>query len=64
MTGDPQPLALTCKHAAYILGVTPNTIRRWADAGELSCIRTVGGQRRFSRAEIDRLIERLSRGGP
>jgi excisionase family DNA binding protein len=33
---------------AKYLGVHPVTLRRWADAGEISCMRTAGGHRRFA----------------
>lgn len=33
-------------HAARVFGVTPLTIRRWADAGRLASMRTLGGHRR------------------
>src|SRR6266536_2965592 len=37
---------------AELYDVTPRTIRRWADAGMLPVLRTVGGQRRFRWEEI------------
>jgi excisionase family DNA binding protein len=33
---------------AKYLGVHPVTLRRWADAGEINCMRTAGGHRRFA----------------
>ncbi len=36
-------------------GVTPQTVRSWEAAGKLRAVRTPGGQRRFSRAEVDAL---------
>ena len=41
--------------AAELLGVSQHTLRRWADAGKVPCRRTVGGQRRFRRSDIQRL---------
>ena len=38
--------------AADYLGVHFTTLRRWADAGQVPCIRTPGGRRRFSRPEL------------
>jgi molybdopterin-binding protein len=32
--------------AAELLGVSPDTVRRWADAGRLATLRTRGGHRR------------------
>jgi excisionase family DNA binding protein len=38
---------------AEILGVHPNTIRRWGDQGLLPVHRTEGGHRRFRREDIE-----------
>lgn len=46
-------LVFTSSQAARYLGVSLATIRRWADAGHLDCYRTPGGQRRFSREQLD-----------
>lgn len=40
---------------ARALGVTVATVRRWDAAGHIRSVRTPGGQRRFERAEVDRL---------
>lgn len=39
-----------------MLGVTVDTVRRWADAGRLRTVRSVGGQRLVPVAEVTRLI--------
>ena len=39
-----------------MLGVTVDTVRRWADAGRLQTVRSVGGQRLVPVEEITRLI--------
>ncbi len=44
------------------LGVSLGTIRRWSDMGYLESYRTPGGQRRFSREQIDHFVESLSSG--
>ena len=56
-------LVFTSSQAASYLGVSLATIRRWTDAGHISCYRTPGGQRRFSRDQLDRFISSLQRGG-
>ncbi len=43
---------LTLGEASARLGVHPNTMRRWADAGSVPCYRTPGGHRRFRAAEL------------
>jgi predicted site-specific integrase-resolvase len=35
------------REVARILGVHPDTLRRWSDTGEINCIRTKSGQRRY-----------------
>lgn len=40
---------------AKALGVSIETVRRWDRAGHIESVRTPGGQRRFRRAEVDRL---------
>jgi excisionase family DNA binding protein len=49
-------LVFTSSQAARYLGVSLATIRRWTDAGHISCYRTPGGQRRFSREQLDTFI--------
>jgi molybdopterin-binding protein len=41
--------------AADRLGVSVDTVRRWADAGELEAVRTAGGQREVADADVARL---------
>ncbi len=42
--------------AAEMLGVTVDTVRRWADEGRLSVVRSDGGQRLVPIEEVTRLI--------
>jgi excisionase family DNA binding protein len=56
-------LVFTSSQAAVYLGVSLATIRRWTDAGHISCYRTPGGQRRFSRDQLDSFTASLRRGG-
>jgi molybdopterin-binding protein len=42
--------------AADMLGVTVDTVRRWADAGRLKTVRSSGGQRLVPVEEVTRLI--------
>ncbi len=57
-------LVFTSSQAAHYLGVSLATIRRWTDAGHIACYRTPGGQRRFSRAQLDGFITSMSSEGP
>lgn len=42
--------------AASILGVCVKTLRRWDAQNKIRCIRTIGGHRRFSSHEIERIV--------
>lgn len=42
--------------ASRLLGVSPATVRRWADDGRIRVFTTPGGHRRFSRAALRRLL--------
>jgi excisionase family DNA binding protein len=52
-------LFFTSSQAARYVGVSLATIRRWTDAGHIRCYRTPGGQRRFSRDQLDSFIASL-----
>lgn len=51
---DRRPLALGA--ASRLLGVDPDTLRRWADDGRIDVFTTPGGHRRFERATIERVL--------
>jgi excisionase family DNA binding protein len=53
------PLGLSTSQAAQALGVSLGTIRRWSDMGYLQSYRTPGGQRRFSRDQIEKFVGSL-----
>ena len=56
------PLGLSTSQAARALGVSLGTIRRWSDMGYLQSYRTPGGQRRFSRVQLDQFLASLEAG--
>jgi excisionase family DNA binding protein len=58
----PSPLGLSTSQAARALGVSLGTIRRWSDMGYLDSYRTPGGQRRFSREQIEHFVTSLEQG--
>ena len=42
--------------ASVALGITPGTLRRWADRGQIASFTTPGGHRRFPRTAVEALI--------
>lgn len=56
-TPEEQGVLLTVGAAAERVGVSVDTIRRWADQGHLPCVRTPGRQRRFRAADVDALYQ-------
>jgi excisionase family DNA binding protein len=53
--GADRPLSLG--PASRLLGVDPDTLRRWADEGRIEAFTTVGGHRRFDRSTVERILE-------
>ena len=47
---------LTPAEVAIMFRVNPKTVTRWARAGKISAVRTLGGHRRFRASEIRRLL--------
>lgn len=50
------PERLPLGKASRILGVDPDTLRRWADEGRVPAFTTPGGHRRFERRALERLV--------
>jgi len=47
---------LTPAEVAVLFRVDPKTVTRWAKAGKLSSIRTLGGHRRYRETEVRQLL--------
>jgi excisionase family DNA binding protein len=62
VTAETSSSWLELGEAADLLGVHFTTLRRWADAGQVPCIRTPGGRRRFNRAELAAFLAGLHSG--
>ncbi|PFG40233.1 excisionase family DNA binding protein [Georgenia soli] len=56
MTERADEQLLTPSEVAARFRVDPKTVTRWANAGKLSSIRTLGGHRRFRREEVEELL--------
>ena len=48
---------LTPAEVATLFHVDPKTVTRWAKAGKLTAIRTLGGHRRYRQSEVDSLLK-------
>ena len=48
---------LTPSEVAALFRVDPKTVTRWAKAGKLSCVKTLGGHRRYLASEVNALLE-------
>jgi excisionase family DNA binding protein len=49
---------LTPGEVAQMFRVNPKTVTRWARAGKISAIRTLGGHRRFDALEVQAFLDR------
>lgn len=48
---------MTPAEVAVLFRVDPKTVTRWAQAGRLTSIRTLGGHRRYRESEVKTLLE-------
>lgn len=55
-TTEPEPL-LTPAEVAAMFRVDTKTVLRWANAGKLTSIRTLGGHRRYRESEVRALLQ-------
>ena len=52
-----QEVLLTPAEVAKLFRVDPKTVTRWAKAGKITAIRTLGGHRRYRQTEIQALLK-------
>jgi excisionase family DNA binding protein len=57
MKAEEEDVLLTPAEVAALFRVDPKTVTRWAKAGKLSSIRTLGGHRRYRAEEVRRFLE-------
>ena len=55
-----QEVLLTPAEVASLFRVDPKTVTRWAKAGKLTSIRTLGGHRRYKDSEVKALLNSVS----
>jgi excisionase family DNA binding protein len=58
---DARDELLTPAEVASLFRVNPKTVTRWARAGKITAIRTLGGHRRFRRSEIEKYLAQTER---
>ncbi|MCA1822834.1 MAG: BldC family transcriptional regulator [Mycobacteriales bacterium] len=56
-----EDLLLTPAEVAKLFRVDPKTVTRWAKAGKLSVVRTLGGHRRYRDAEVRQILAGIPR---
>ena len=56
-----QEVLLTPAEVASLFRVDPKTVTRWAKAGKLTSIRTLGGHRRYKESEVKSLLTAISK---
>ena len=59
MQANDEDALLTPSEVAAMFRVNPKTVTRWARAGKISAIRTLGGHRRFRASEIRQFLEQV-----
>ncbi len=62
LTSSNQEKLLTPAEVASLFRVDPKTVTRWAKAGKLTSIRTLGGHRRYKESEVKALLKSISPG--
>ena len=55
-SSDPDDPWLPLGAASRLVGVGPDTLRRWADSGKVQSYQTPGGHRRFLRSSLEAMI--------
>ena len=51
-----QEVLLTPSEVAQLFRVDPKTVARWATAGKLNAVKTLGGHRRYRESEVKKLL--------
>jgi excisionase family DNA binding protein len=61
-TNNADDALLTPAEVAQLFRVSPKTVTRWARAGKLTAMRTLGGHRRFRETEVRSFLARVEQG--
>ncbi len=60
LTPSSQENLLTPSEVAALFRVDPKTVTRWAKAGKLTSIKTLGGHRRYKESEVKSLLKSIT----
>jgi excisionase family DNA binding protein len=63
LRGQEVEVLLTPSEVAALFRVDPKTVTRWAKAGKLTPIRTLGGHRRYRKSEVENLLKGAANNG-
>lgn len=58
-----QEVLMTPAEVAKVFRVDPKTVTRWAKAGKITAIRTLGGHRRYRQSEVQALLKSVPNRG-
>ena len=59
LSASNQEKLLTPAEVASLFRVDPKTVTRWAKAGKLTSIKTLGGHRRYKESEVKELLKSI-----
>ena len=59
-TPSSQENLLTPSEVAALFRVDPKTVTRWAKAGKLTSIKTLGGHRRYRESEVKSILKTIA----
>jgi excisionase family DNA binding protein len=60
LSPNSQEILLTPAEVAALFRVDPKTVTRWAKAGKLTSIKTLGGHRRYKDSEVKSLLKSIT----
>ncbi len=60
LSASNQEKLLTPAEVASLFRVDPKTVTRWAKAGKLTSIKTLGGHRRYKESEVKALLKSIA----
>lgn len=62
-TSAPFPLGFNLNKSASLIGVHPNTLRRWISLGKVQASKAINGQYMVPASEVERLLNEGAKQG-